>query len=316
MSCGSPGTASSLTIPWIVPEDLVTVRPFSLSFFNTAHAHETEIDHPHPLQLSIHQVHHDDGNAATTTGDGARQTRRRGPRASDLRGWSAGVGAAHYFPRGLIENLYGAERQSLLRHRYTPAGEPGGGAGVLLLVPLLLPLMLPCWWWWWWSRERDGRQAWVGGRAGGGRRAGRPGAEQRRKTKVAEGATRSDRDGASWSSSFECACAVIRVDDRCKILRLPLTLRELDCSRPPRCVCAGANEIGGKYATLRATRSRRLFRQELCGFLLPVDCFPSLLFSSLSLSPRFVVRSVHIVDWCTKRMEIDREGWLKKVGPI
>lgn len=288
MSCGSPGTASSLTIPctrWIVPEDLVTVRPFSVFFQHCTRTRDGNRS-PSPSPI-VRPPGHDDGNAAATTtmgddrhvdGDPGRATFGDGQQVSERH-------IIFHVPRGLIENLYGAERQPLLRHRYTPAGEPGGGAGVLLLVPLLLPLMLPCWWWWWWSsREREmvGKRWSVGGLVGG-RRAGRPGAEQRRKTKVAEGATRSDRDGASWSSSFECACAVIRVDDRCKILRLPLALRELDCSRPPRCVCAGANEIGGKYATLRATRSRRLFRQELCGFLLPVDCFPSLLFSPLPL---------------------------------
>lgn len=190
-----------------------------------------------------------------------------------------------HVPRGLIENLYGAERQPLLRHRYTPAGEPGGGAGVLLLVPLLLPLMLPCWWWWWWSsREREmvGKRGSVGGLVGEGERGGREqnSEERRRWPRERHEATETGRVGVVVSSaraqlSESMIAAKFSVFlSRCASLT----------ARVPRVACVQAlTKLGGKYATLRATRSRRLFRQELCGFLLPVDCFPSLLFSPLPL---------------------------------
>lgn len=132
---------------------ILSLFAHSLSFFNTAHAHgRRKSISPHPLLNCPSTPGHDDGKRGRR-----RQLRAIGDRDPGTRatfGDGQQVSEWHiifHVPRGLIENLYGAERQSLLRHRYTPAGgEPGGGAGVLLLVPLLLPLMLPCWWWWWW----------------------------------------------------------------------------------------------------------------------------------------------------------------------
>lgn len=84
-------------------------------------------------------------------------------------------------------------------------------------------------------------------------------------------------DGAI-SSWFLGDCAVLQVDDRCKTLRLALRRCATEKESPFRCdssmhscvsvcarvrVCAGANEIGGN-----TLRSGRLFRQELCGFLI------------------------------------------------
>lgn len=56
-SCDSPGTASSLTIPWTRGsfQDLVTVRPFSVFFQHCTRTRKTEIDLPSPSpQLSVH----------------------------------------------------------------------------------------------------------------------------------------------------------------------------------------------------------------------------------------------------------------------
>lgn len=318
VSCGSPGTASSLTIPctrWIVPEDLVTVRPFSVFFQHCTRTRDGNRS-PSPSPI-VRPPGHDDGNAAATTtmgddrhvdGDPGRATFGDGQQVSERH-------IIFHVPRGLIENLYGAERQPLLRHRYTPAGEPGGGAGVLLLVPLLLPLMLPCWWWWWWSsREREmvGKRGSVGGLVGEGERGGREqnSEERRRWPRERHEATETGRVGVVVSSaraqlSESMIAAKFSVFlSRCASLT----------ARVPRVACVQAlTKLGGKYATLRATRSRRLFRQELCGFLLPVDCFPSLLFSPLPLPALSFDLCILSIGVRSGWRSIEKDGWRRLV---
>lgn len=63
------------------------------------------------------------------------------------------------------------------------------------------------------------------GRVGRGRAAERPGAEERRETKAAAGPTRPTETGRVRVSTNAHASAT-QVDDRCKVLRLALPLRE------------------------------------------------------------------------------------------
>lgn len=112
-------------------EDLVTGWPSSWPF-GTVHAHETEIDlsfslflcpfvcpstrrTPRPRRLRSR------GNdvvwkrcGTSDTGAPGRATFGNGQQVSERH-------IIFHVSRGLIENLYGPERQSLLRHRHTPA---------------------------------------------------------------------------------------------------------------------------------------------------------------------------------------------------
>lgn len=84
-------------------EDLVTVRPFSVLFQHCTRTRDGGNRSRTLSNLSIHQVttmvrdDDDDERRAIDTSTGTRD-------ASDLRGWSAGVGAAHYFPRSARTN--------------------------------------------------------------------------------------------------------------------------------------------------------------------------------------------------------------------
>ena len=104
--------------------------------------------------------------------------------------------------------------------------------------------------------ETVGWWGWLGGLVGEGRWSGR---EQRSEERRRQPPDRHDRprqgEFVPWSMRTrqqpKSMIAAKFSVSLCRCARLPRSLR---------CVCAGANEIGGKYATLRATRSRRLFR--------------------------------------------------------
>ena len=237
------------------------------------------------------------------------------PGRSDLRERSAGVGAAHYFPRSARTNwksIRAREAVATAAYRHTPA--EGTLEEVLVCCCCCLcccccyhcdALLLVCggsgWWWWWWSNG-GGAAALVAietastvgmfGRVGGERTKERPGAEERGATKAAAGPTRLTETGrvscplllrmrqlpksmiaAKFSVSL-CRCAA----------RLPRV-------SSLRCVCAGANEIGGeiRYAPgdpLPATLPPGIIRIFPASWLFPFALFfPTVLLLLLLLSP-------------------------------
>lgn len=322
--------------PWIVPRSC-HCSPI-LCLFSTLHTH-TEDGNRSPLTLSSIVRPHQVTTMVSEDGDDNYETTRdRRPRpgdASDLWGWSAGVGAAHYFPRSARTNwksirgreavataasVHTSRRRARRRCRCVAAGAAAATTDapllVVVVVVVLVPLLVV-------ARETAG-WARSGGRVGGGRGEERPGAEQRRKTKVAEGATRSDRDGASWSSSFRVR--VRSYPSRWSLQNSPSSSHAARASLlafPARVACVQAlTKLGGN--TLRSGQlapgdsSARNYADFCCQLIVSLR---SLFFFSLSLfTPRCrsicICICIYINSIGGARSGKIDQGWLKKVGPI
>lgn len=326
--------------PWIVPRSC-HCSPI-LCLFSTLHTH-TEDGNRSPLTLSSivrpHQVttmvsEDDDDNYETST----RDRRPRPGDATDLWGWSAGVGAAHYFPRSARTNwksirgreavataasVHTSRRRARRRCRCVAAGAAAATTDapllVVVVVVVLVPLLVV-------ARETAG-WARSGGRVGGGRGEERPGAEQRRKTKVAEGATRSDRDGASWSSSFRVR--VRSYPSRWSLQNSPSSSHAARASLlafPARVACVQAlTKLGGN--TLRSGQlapgdsSARNYADFCCQLIVSLRSL--FFFLSLPLYPAlsfdlYMYMYIYKLDWwCTEwedRSRMVEEGWSNLTG--
>lgn len=323
--------------PWIVPRSC-HCSPI-LCLFSTLHTH-TEDGNRSPLTLSSIVRPHQVTTMVSEDGDDNYETTRdRRPRpgdATDLWGWSAGVGAAHYFPRSARTNwksirgreavataasVHTSRRRARRRCRCVAAGAAAATTDapllvVVVVVVVLVPLLVV-------ARETAG-WARSGGRVGGGRGEERPGAEQRRKTKVAEGATRSDRDGASWSSSFRVR--VRSYPSRWSLQNSPSSSHAARASLlafPARVACVQAlTKLGGN--TLRSGQlapgdsSARNYADFCCQLIVSLR---SLFFFSLPLfTPRCrsicICICIYINSIGGARSGKIDQGWLKKVGPI
>lgn len=181
--------------PWIVPRSC-HCSPI-LCLFSTLHTHTEDGNRSSLTLSSIVRPHQVTTMVSEDGDDNYETTRDRRPRpgdATDLWGWSAGVGAAHYFPRSARTNwksirgreavataasVHTSRRRARRRCRCVAAGAAAATTDapllVVVVVVVLVPLLVV-------ARETAGERGAVGGSVGGGERSGREqNSEERRR---------------------------------------------------------------------------------------------------------------------------------------